>query len=156
MLVNQFLQQSAEQFPDKVALVCDDQRLTYAEVEEQANRLANGLLALGVQRGDRVALWLPNSIEAVVAIFAILKAGAVFTVVNPTTKPGKLAYVLNNCGASALFAPGKNEGEIAAVCRAVPSLRFVVSCGQGAPQGRSAHPEAVPFRYLLEAYHVGQ
>jgi long-chain acyl-CoA synthetase len=152
MLVNQFLQQSAERFPDKVALVCDDQRLTYAEIEEQANRLANGLLALGVQRGDRVALWLPNSVEAVVAIFAILKAGAVFTVVNPTTKPGKLAYVLDNCSASALFAPGKNEAEITAVCRAVASLRFVVSCGQGAPQGRSASPDAVPFHYLLEAY----
>ena len=90
MLVHDFLQDSAERSPDKVALVCDGQRLTYAQVEEQANRVANGLLALGVQRGDRVAIWLPNSVETVIAIFGILKAGATFTVINSTTKPGKL------------------------------------------------------------------
>ena len=44
MLVNDFLQSSAERFPDKVALICDGQRLTYAQIEEQANRVANGLL----------------------------------------------------------------------------------------------------------------
>lgn len=63
MLVNDFLQNNAERFPGKVALVCDGRRLTYAEIEEQANRVANGLLALGVRRGDRVAIWLPNSVE---------------------------------------------------------------------------------------------
>ena len=95
MLVNDFLQHSTERFPNKVALVCDGRHLTYAEIEEQANRIANSLLAQGLQRGDRVAVWLPNSVETVVAIFAILKAGGIFTIINATTKP-KVAFVCPN------------------------------------------------------------
>jgi long-chain acyl-CoA synthetase len=152
MLVNDFLQISAGRFPDKVALVCDGQRLTYAQIEEQANRVANGLLALGVRRGERVAVWLPNSVEAVVAIFAILKAGATFTVINPTTKPDKLAYVLNNCAASGLFAPGRRGEQVAHLFDAVPSLRFAVMCGRGAIQATDSHPKATPFPQLLESH----
>ena len=105
MLVNDFLENSAAQRPDKVALVCAGRRLTYAQIEEQANRVANGLLEMGVQPGDRVAVWLPNSVETVIGLFAILKAGATFVVLNATTKFDKLAYVLNNCSARGLFVP---------------------------------------------------
>ena len=152
MLVNDFLRDSAERFPDKVALVCNGQRLTYAQVEEQANRVANGLLALGVQRGERVAVWLPNSVETVIAIFAILKAGATFTVINPTTKPGKLTYILNNCAASGLFAPGRRGEQVIPLFGDVPSVRFAVLCGRGAVQMASVHPDSVAFPHMLEAH----
>ncbi len=152
MLVNDFLQDSAEQFPDKVALVCNGHRLTYADIEEQANQVANGMLALGVRRGARVAVWLPNSVEAVVAIFAILKAGATFTVINSTTKPGKLTYVLNNCAASGVFAPGRRGEQVVHLFDAVPSLRFAALCGKGAVQAAAVHPSVVAFPQLLEAY----
>jgi amino acid adenylation domain-containing protein len=152
MLVNDFLQNSAERLPNKVALICNGHRLTYAQVEEQANRVANGLLALGVQRGERVAVWLPNSVEAVVAIFAILKAGATFTVINPTTKAGKLAYVLNNCGASGLFAAGRQGGKGTQLFESVPSLRFAVLCGKGITQATSTRPDILAFPYLLENF----
>lgn len=145
MLVNDFLENSAQRFPDKLALVCDGQRLTYAQVEEQANRAANGLLALGMQRGERAAVWLPNSVETVIAIFAILKAGGTFTVINPTTKPGKLAYVLNNCAARGLFAPARRGAQVASLLDSVPSLDFTIACGKGdAPNGTT-------FTDLLEA-----
>jgi len=152
MLVNDFLQDSAGRFPDKVALVCDGRRLTYVQIEEQANRVANGLLELGVQRGDRVAIWLPNSVETVIAIFAILKAGATFTVVNPTIKPGKLVYVLNNCAASGLFAPGRHGKQMTHLFDAVPSLCFAVLCGKGADQAAAAHSSGVAFPRLLETH----
>lgn len=149
VLVNDFLQDSAERFPDKIALVCDGQRLTYAQIEEQANRLANGLLRLGMGRGDRVAVWLPNSAEAVIAIFAILKAGGVFTVVNPTTKTDRLAYVLNNCAATGLFVSARTGKEALRLLRAVPSLRFVVLCGERAEETAQQGPELASFDHLL-------
>jgi len=152
MLVNDFLQDSAKRFPDKVALVCEGRRLTYAQIEEQANRVANGLLALGVQRGERVAVWLPNSIETVIAIFAILKAGGTFTVINPTTKPGKLAYVLNNCGASGSFTAGRHSGQATHLLETVPSLRFTILCGKRTAQATPAHPNLVTFSHLLETF----
>ena len=75
MLVEEFLESSARRFHGKTALVCGDRRLTYGEVEAQSNRLAHGLIGLGVARGDRVIVFMENSVEAVLSVFAILKAG---------------------------------------------------------------------------------
>jgi long-chain acyl-CoA synthetase len=106
MQVEQFLENSARLYSDKVALVHGSERLTYRQIEEESNRLAHALIAAGVKRGDRVITFLPNSIEAVLSIFATLKAGAVFVVLNATTKPDKLTYILNNCRASAMITWG--------------------------------------------------
>jgi long-chain acyl-CoA synthetase len=102
-LVNQFLEYSAERFPGKTALVHLDKRLTYRELDLMANRLANTLLSVGVERGDRVVVFMDNSIEAVISIFAILKAGAAFVVINHTTKSEKLNYILNNNRANVIL-----------------------------------------------------
>lgn len=150
MLVNDFLQDSARRHPDKVALICEGRRLTYAQIEEQANRIANGLRALGAQRGDRLAIWLPNSVEAVIAIFAILKAGGVFTVINPTTRPAKLAYILNNCSASGLFLPVRGQDQLDRLFRDIPSLQLAVLCGRGSAPPKASPPHIVPFSHLLE------
>ena len=69
--------------PEKVALVCQGKRLTYAQLEQQSNALAHALVAQGVVRGDRVHLYLDNSVEAVIAWWAAHKANAVPTVLNP-------------------------------------------------------------------------
>lgn len=103
MQVEHFLELSAQKHPNKVALVFGEQKLTYSQIDRHCNRLANALLASGVRRGDRVVICLPNGIEAVLAIFAALKAGAVFVLVNHTTKSEKLVYILNNCRACALI-----------------------------------------------------
>jgi len=107
MQVESFLELSARGLPDKIALICGARRLTYRELDESANRLAHSLLAGGVERGDRVAIYLENSVEAVVSIFAILKAGAVFLMVNPTTKADKLCYILKNCRAKGLITDAR-------------------------------------------------
>jgi amino acid adenylation domain-containing protein len=134
LLVRDFLEHSAERCPQKVALVCDGRRWTYAQLDGMADRLANALVELGVRRGDRVGLFLQNSVELVVGIFAVLKANAVFVVVNATTKRDKLLYILNNCRAAALIADAHSDLadlEEAANGR-VPSLHGVVWCGPGA------------------------
>jgi long-chain acyl-CoA synthetase len=107
MQVEQFLEGSARRFPDKTALVCDGQRWTYRQIDERANALAHAMIDAGVRRSDRVAIYLDNSVEAVLAIFAALKAGGVFLVVNPSVKPEKLAYILNNCRATCLVTDAK-------------------------------------------------
>ena len=128
MLVQNFLERTARRLPGKTALVCGRQRLTYADVEAQANRLANALRAAGVRRGDRVAIVLGNRIETVVAIFAALKAGAVFVVLPPTTRDERLRFVLNHCEATALIARDdpRADFDLADVARSTPSLHLVV------------------------------
>lgn len=113
MLLHQFFEDTATRLPDKVALVVDGERHTYAHLNQQANRLAGVLQHRGVVRGDRVALFLDNHVEMVVSIFAVLKIGAVFMPVNPLTKQDKLAYLLNDAQASALLS----QGSLAAVYR---------------------------------------
>ena len=133
-LVQDFLEQNAERLPAKVALICDGQRLTYAQLDELANRLAHALTSAGVARGDRVGLYLHNCVELVVGIFAVLKAGGVFVVINATTKRDKLHYVLNNCRTTALIAEAKADlsGLVEETADAVPSLKRVILVGKAA------------------------
>lgn len=126
MLVQDFLEHSADRLPNKVALVCDGQRLTYAEIEAQANRLANALAAQGLQRGDRVVLYLPNCVELAISIFAVLKAGGIFVPINPSTKYDKCAYILNHCQARVLITSGKQAEIAQKLANEVPSLKAII------------------------------
>jgi long-chain acyl-CoA synthetase len=131
LMVHEFLQTSAARHPDKVALVCQGRRLTYEWLEQAANRLAHALREAGVKPGDRVVIYLNNSVEAVVGIFGILKAGGVFVVINRSTKSEKLLYVLNNCRATILLADDRAlaTGLTKRLSDDVPSLKAVVRCG---------------------------
>jgi long-chain acyl-CoA synthetase len=135
LLVRDFLEHCASRLPEKTALVCDGQRLTYRQIDEIADKVAQALIELGVKRGDRVAVFLPNSVEAVAAIFGILKASATFVVINPTTKRDKFLYILNNCRATALIADQSAAADELAgeTPRPVPSLLGCVLCGVDTP-----------------------
>jgi long-chain acyl-CoA synthetase len=106
MLLHEWLETHARERPTAVALVCDSARYSYGDIDGRAQRLAATLQAQGVRRGDRVAIYMDNCAEAVISIFAVLKAGAVFMPVNPQTKADKLAYLLNDSGARALLSHG--------------------------------------------------
>ncbi len=152
MQVESFLELSAGRRPDKTALVCGKRRVTYAELERSANRLAHAMIAQGVRRGDRVAVHLDNSIEAVVAVFAILKAGAVFMMVNPTTKAEKLAYVLNNSRARAIVLPTRKVPALQACWTDAPHLKNLIVTGAAAPTACAPEKSCVSFEELLERH----
>lgn len=101
-LLHDYLIGSASRLGDKVALVCMKQHVTYRELEERSNALANALVARGVDRGDRVLIFADNTIETVVSFWAVLKANAVVSIVNPLTKADKLRYLIDDCRPSAL------------------------------------------------------
>lgn len=131
MLLQTFLEDSSTRYPDKTALVCDGRRLSYAELDLFANRLAYALKTYGVRRGDRVAIHLDNSAEAVVALFAVLKADGVFVPINPTTKSRKLTYVLNNCRTRVLVLPEGKLKTLRSCFAETASLKTLVAVRQG-------------------------
>ncbi|MDZ7264856.1 MAG: AMP-binding protein, partial [candidate division KSB1 bacterium] len=145
MLVNDFLQHSAERFPDKEALICDGRRFTYAEIDQLANQMALALLASGIQRGDRVVVYLPNCMEAVIAIFGILKAGGVFVVINRTTKAHKVAFILNDCQASAIITDEFAGEELVTYLKASAS-----QCSIFLTNPPSEIPGEVRFQFLRD------
>src|SRR5580704_15362971 len=149
MQVEQFLEHSAKRFPEKVALIAGEGRYTYRQIDEEANRLAHALIASGVQRGDRVVIFLPNSLETVVSIFAALKAGAVFVVLNSTTKPDKVTYILNNCRATAMVTSGAKADSLSACWSETPYLQSVFATGASETQAKAiAGKKVVTFEQV--------
>lgn len=139
LMVQDFLENSAARTPDKEALICGGDRITYAQMDGMANRFAHFLRANGVGRGDRVILYLPNSVALVAGIFGALKAGAVFVVINHTTKEDKLIYMANDCRASAIVARGRDAGLMAQVMTAVPSLTVTILTDRKAEAAAAEH-----------------
>ena len=129
MRLDSFLDESAIRTPDKVALVFGDRRLTYGEIDLACNRLAAGLREAGVRRGDRVAIYLENCPEAVIAIFAVLRADAAFMMVNPSTKEEKLNALVNDARASAIVTDARRLPFVARGAERTPSLHTVFATG---------------------------
>ena len=109
MLLHDFFYAAVARLPNKTALICDGQRCTYSDLAVRVNTLAHTLRTNGVKRGDRVALFLDNSVEMAVGVYATLTIGAVFMPVNALTKQDKLAYLLNDSRAAALVTDNALE-----------------------------------------------
>ncbi|HNS95861.1 MAG TPA: class I adenylate-forming enzyme family protein [Polyangiaceae bacterium] len=125
-----YLIHSAARLGDKIALVCDKKRYTYAELDAQSNALAHTLVQQGVTRGDRVVVFADNSVETVIAFWAVLKANAVVSVVNPLTKTDKLRYLLEDCRATALIADGLLSRVLAPVVADNKHLKVLIMTGK--------------------------
>ena len=128
-LLHETLLETAEAYPDKEAVVAPDGRISYRELMDRALRFARGLQDRGVKRGDRVALYLENSVATVTGIYGALLAGAAFMVVNPQTKADKLRYILADSGASALVTDVRFEEVARQVADGLPDLHTVVLDG---------------------------
>jgi long-chain acyl-CoA synthetase len=113
------LEHRAMLVPDRVALTCRDVSLTYAQLNARASQIAAGLVALGIQPGDHVALSCPNVPWFPMAYYAILKAGAVVVPLNVLLKPREIAYHLTDADAKALLVfEGTPELPMAQMARA--------------------------------------
>jgi long-chain acyl-CoA synthetase len=115
--------------PNKVALICENRRLTYAQIDDMSNRMANALIKNGVREGDRVLFYLMNSAELVVSIFAALKANAVFVGVDSANTFETLRYISADCGISSMVTYDQRAEAAARLLKEVPSLKFAVLVG---------------------------
>ncbi|MDV7763475.1 long-chain-fatty-acid--CoA ligase [Peribacillus simplex] len=99
-----FLKESAEEFPDKVSIHFQGKELTFQEVYESALKFAAYLRSIGLQKGDRVAVMLPNCPQGVISFFGILMAGGVVVQTNPTYTERELEYQMKDSGAKIILA----------------------------------------------------
>jgi acyl-CoA ligase (AMP-forming) (exosortase A-associated) len=104
LLIHKLLEDSAEQYPDKDALVFKDSRLSYKVVNEKANQLAYKLLKTGVRKGDRVAIYLDKCVEQATAIFALSKIGVIFVILSPLLNDAAVLYIINDCQIKGLIS----------------------------------------------------
>ena len=101
-LLPRLVTESAERHATAPAVVMDGVTLDYSTLEQRSNRFARSLVAHGVRRGDRVALWLPKSPDAIVALYGIMKAGAAYVPVDPASPAVRLAYIARDCEVAGL------------------------------------------------------
>jgi fatty-acyl-CoA synthase len=155
LTVGCLLEETAKRYPETEALVVSHQNLrwSYHELNRQADKMAAGLIALGLEPGDRIGVWAPNMAEWVVLQFATAKAGLILVNVNPAYRLSELEFALKQTGVKALITVphfktsdylamlselipefvGSDPGTIKA--KKVPNLRWVITMGRNRSKG---------------------
>jgi fatty-acyl-CoA synthase len=122
-----FLQRSADVFREKVAIIHRDQRITYPELAARVNRLASALRAAGIERGDRVAVLLPNIPQMLEAHFGVPLSGGIMVAINTRLKTDEIAYILNHSGAKALIIDSELAPLVEPALGGIPALELIVT-----------------------------
>ncbi len=156
MLIQDFLERSAQLNPDKIALVCNGQSWTFGALEAAANRLAHGLIKHGVERWDHVAICLDNSPEAVICIFAVAKVGGAFLPLGPSIRPKKLAFVMDHSRATALIIDASKFDSLHQDCRFNCHPRVIFTAGGNLDASTDEGVRFVPLRIVIEQKDVPQ
>ena len=99
----ELLQTSARQYPDTPCTIFKGGKISYSEMNERTDRLAAGLAALGVKKGDRVGIFMPNTPQFVMAYFGILKAGGIVVATNPLYSEREIEHQVNDAGVEVMI-----------------------------------------------------
>jgi long-chain acyl-CoA synthetase len=138
------LEQGAVNFPGHPGIIFEGKKITYGELEKKAGQIGQALKTMGVAKGDRVAIHLPNIPEFIMAYFGILKAGATVVPINVMLKKDEIRYVLSNSGARNLFTLKDFLPEVISAVKEIPGFQKMILLG-GAGDG-----EGVPFARMVD------
>jgi amino acid adenylation domain-containing protein len=164
--IHHLIEDFSNRTPDSTAVTYERESLTYAELEARANQLAHYLIDLGIQPGDRVALCVERSLEMIVGIFGILKAGAAYVPIDPAYPRERLAFMLEDSAAPAVVTqlhlrsvlPGSNARVVTldstwSQIAAQPATRPLVDVGPDYlayviyTSGSTGKPKGVPITH---------
>ena len=159
--VGQVLETAANQVPDKTAVVDGDRRKTYKELDTMVNALAAALAEIGFKKGDRVAIYMKNSLEFVVAFYALQTLGLITVWINPIYRMNEAKFVLENSEVKGAFIFDQWEGinyfeDILELRKELPALESIIVAGNGEgpgvysfnamlDQGAGKQPPVVPI-----------
>ncbi|MBL8420997.1 MAG: AMP-binding protein, partial [Dechloromonas sp.] len=150
-LLHELISQATARSDDRNALVHDRSSLAYGELQEQLIRFSSGLMALGTQRGERVAIYLEKRFETVIASFGAPAAGAVFVPLNPLLKPEQVCYIIRDCNVRVLITSRERLALLADTLTQCHDLRHVVVLNSPEPLPTSGPISYSSWSDLLEA-----
>ena len=133
---------AARDYPDRPAIIYDDTVVTYAELKELSDRFAGALKRIGVKRGERVAVMLPNLPQTIVAFWGVIKAGAVLVMTNPFYMETEIAYNMNDSGAKYMVLADTLWAKVSAIRPRIPIQHFIITDG--------ADGHALPYAKIVE------
>ncbi|MBO2531946.1 MAG: acyl-CoA synthetase [Thermoactinomycetaceae bacterium] len=140
-----FLERALHVFPEKTAVVDGNRRYTYAEFGSRVYRLASALIKAGIDKGDRVAVLLPNTAEFLEIYFAVPQAGGVLVPINRLLSSGEVKYILRHSGAKALIVHG-TLGHLLEPIRGELDLPLVIWTG---PEKKAGDPADFSYEDFL-------
>ena len=142
-LIHELIVISAQRTPDAVALTYRNESLFYCALQGEVSRFASGLLGLGLQRGERVAIYLEKRFETVIASFGAPRSGGVFVPLNPLLKPEQVGYIMRDCNVRVLVTSPERLALLADTLKLCHDLRHVVVLDSPEPL-----PTSSPISYL--------
>jgi acyl-CoA synthetase (AMP-forming)/AMP-acid ligase II len=150
-LLQQLLEISAGQYPDKEAVIYKNNAMTYRDLDAVSNQLAWVLREAGIEKGDRVGICLNKSIEEIVAIYGILKAGAVYVPIDPSSPVQRVAFFIEDGGIKALVTTKKIIAKLYPFSDKVSeSLQGVILVDEDLPEEKGVIPtKTVTWQQLL-------
>jgi len=158
VLVHEWLERAARRHPEKTALICGKVRCTYSQLNAESAALAGALTRLGLSRNDRAVIFMPTCNEVVTGLYATLKAGAAFVIVNGAVKADKLRYVVENSGARVILAHTDRAAVVSKTLAQMPTAPPVVWAGDPAKIPPESHAmsweEAVATDCMPEARRI--
>jgi amino acid adenylation domain-containing protein len=125
-LLNHLLSENGVKYPDKEAIIFKDQTITYAELEDESNKLAHYFSTIGVEKGERIGIYMNRSILSIVGVFGILKAGGTYVPVDPMCPPNRLSYIIGKC-----------------------KIKYLLTSQEKLANIEKAFPEGCPMEYVL-------
>jgi amino acid adenylation domain-containing protein len=113
-VLQQLLSKSAKAYPEKPAVWARGKSITYRELDERSNQLAHLLHQRGIRKGDRVGLFFPKSVESIISMLGVLKAGGVYVPLDPQAPADRVGYIIGNCGIRILITKADKRAELSA------------------------------------------
>lgn len=138
LTLGETLDRAAIAFPNK-EVICflskEEERLTYTELNEKVNRLAGGLVELGIKPGDKISIWMPNHLEWIVTLFAVARIGAVLVPMDTWYKASEAEYILNHSDSVAVITTKKlGKSDFISILRKIkpklPNLKHIIVIGE--------------------------
>ena len=138
LTLGETLDRAAIAFPNK-EVICflskEEERLTYTELNEKVNRLAGGLVKLGIKPGDKISIWMPNHLEWIVTLFAVARIGAVLVPMDTWYKASEAEYILNHSDSVAVITTKKfGKSDFISILRKIkpklPNLKHIIVIGE--------------------------
>jgi len=153
--VHDLLERTAADNPDKEAVVCGNDRISYSAVDEATTALAAFLASRGIGAGDRVGIFGSKSVEEVIAIFGILRAGAAFVHINPQYRDTHLRHVVADCGIRTLFIDSSRARVLTGACGEQGTLDRVISLSAETKLQQGVFPEIETLSNILQEHRGG-
>jgi acyl-CoA synthetase (AMP-forming)/AMP-acid ligase II len=133
MSIASLVDQTCQKYSQRICVVEGDQRLTYGQMQERANRLARALIEMGVKPGDRVGIFQINCFQFVEMFYAIAKVGAIFVSLNFRLRGQETSYILNNAEAKVLILGDRYAELVQSIRGQLPQVKNYLCIGQPVP-----------------------